>query len=56
MKKSLSTLQSLVCHFVYTYLCYNISNYFPYQTKDQLHEEEKEMIANAEEYRKTQLR
>lgn len=29
-KKSLSTLQSLVCHFVYTYLCYNISNFFPY--------------------------
>lgn len=57
MKKSLSTLQSLVCHFVYTYLCYNISNYFPYQTKDQLFpEEEKEWIANAEEARKSQLR
>ena len=29
-RKSMSTLQSLVCHFVYTYLCFNISSYFPY--------------------------
>ena len=55
-RKSMSTLQSLVCHFVYTYLAFNITNYFPYQTRDQLHEEEKEQIAGAEEFKKNQMR
>jgi len=30
VKKNLSTLQSLICHFIYTYLYFCIANYFPY--------------------------
>ena len=41
---------------MYTYLCFSITNYFPYQSRDQLHEEEKEQIAQAEEFRRNQIR
>ena len=37
---------------MYTYLCFSITNYFPYQSRDQLYEEEKEQIAQAEEAKK----
>lgn len=55
-RKSMSTLQSLICHFVYTYLNYTITNYFPFQTNSQLNEEEKEQIAGGDEARKNYLK
>jgi hypothetical protein len=38
-KKQFATLQSLVCHFVYTYLAYCISNNFQYLSPQQIEEE-----------------